>query len=146
MFRNHWKLIITPITILILPNVSHFSFNSLGSRSQCWKMSLILSVESLLISYADICLFISFESTIHTLSKSSIWRDCITFYIQFPVTNSYMSIHLNAFIKMLSNFGLQQFGMHSFIEICVYVLLYYTWLHYSITYILVNIHPFWFVK
>ena len=74
------------------------------------------------------------------LYQNSIWRDCITDYIQLPANDSCMSIHLNAFIKWLSNFGLQQLGIHSFIEIFVYVLVTVPDYKYNIIDTILNIH------
>ena len=74
----------------------------------------ILSIESLRISYVERYLFTSLEFTILTFGKRWIWRDSITTYIQLSANDSCMSRHQNAFIKRLSNFGLQQLGIHSY--------------------------------
>ena len=96
----------------------------------------ILSFESLLIIYIERYLFIWLEFTIPAFVKNSIWRDCITAYIQLSANASCIFMHLNASIKVLPNSGLQQMNLHCFIAKFVYGLVYYTWLnvqHYLYT-------------
>ena len=93
----------------------------------------ILSFESLLTVYVERYLFICLGSIIPIFVKNSIWKTA-----SLPIFNCLPMPHVDHASKCLhkSVICFQQMNMHCFIEIFLYVLVYYTWLnvqHYLYT-------------